>query len=153
MTRTERHSFIKGVDEEEKNKYRSDEEKEAEKHEEAKQHAANFSRDGGAVTANFSQLSNLMIVAEGIMKVYNELFLNFPTEAQDKDSEAELEKVYVRIKEFVQGIVNKKEELFKEMDYQKAHLEAIGFSRDEVMEFYDFKLLWQNLENEADPYD
>lgn len=134
-------------------KYISDEEKEAEKHAEAKEHAANFSRDGGPVVANFNQLANMMIVAEGIIKVYNELFLDFPKEAEDKQSTAQLEQVYIRVKEFVQSIVAKKEELFKEIDYEKAHLESIGYSREEVLDYYDFKMLWQNLENEANPRD
>lgn len=133
--------------------YMSDADKLKEKHATAKEHVNSFSRDGGKLEANFDQLPNMMVVAEGLMKIYNELFLDFPKESNDAQSSAELEKVYESIKTFIQDIVNRKDQLFKEVDYEKAHLEAVGYSREEVLGYYNFKSLWENLEHQASPND
>ena len=138
---------------EDDDKYISDAEKLKQKHVEAKEHVTNFSREGGKLEANFDQLPNMMVVAEGLMKIYNELFLDFPKESNDTQSSAELEKVYEGIKTFINDIVSHKDQLFKEVDYEKAHLEAIGYSREEVLEYYNFKSLWENLEHQASPND
>lgn len=100
-------------------------------------------------------VTSITIVIQGLMKIYNNIFLDFPKEVGGdiETQNQELERAYEQIKEFIHEVVNKKDTIQKEVDYVKEHMSTIKYSREEVLEFYSYRSLWENLENMADERD
>lgn len=100
----------------------------------------------------YDKLPDLLLVVEGLLKTFNEIFTDFPKEPQTHDPEAveaELEKSYNRINEFITRIYNHKEPIDSEMKYLIDHINLIKFSKLEVLNFYHFQHLYEEMESEV----
>ena len=106
----------------------------------------------GEVVITNDDIPDFLIVIEGLMKTYNKLFLNFPHEPSSSDSDEkneEMERAYDRIVEFIGKVVKNRDTIQKEIEFLQKNLEAVKYSRDDVMNFYSFKHYWENLEHAA----
>ena len=104
---------------------------------------------------SYDDLTQVSLVVDGLMKKYNNMFLDFPKEVStNTDSETqELESTYEKIKEFIHDVVEKRDSIHKEIDFLKEHFNSVKYSREEVLDFYSYKNLWEELDHHADSND
>ena len=104
---------------------------------------------------SYDDLTQVSLVVDGLMKKYNNMFLDFPKEISNniETETQELEKTYERIKEFIHDVVEKKDSIHKEVEFLKEQFSSVKFSREEVLEFYSYHSLWEELDHHADATD
>ena len=147
---TETETDVLNHHDEENNHVNNTLEKTEEHHELHKEEVSEENENENEHEMNYDKLPDLLVVVEGIMKTFNNLFSDFPKEpnAQNQEErEKQLEHTYDQLNEFIEEVYTKKETIDSEMEYLIDHVDAIKFTRLDVLDFYHYKSLFEEIEN------
>lgn len=98
------------------------------------------------------KLPDLLLVVEGLLKTFNQIFTDFPKEPQTHNPEKveeELENTYKKINQFITSIYSKKDSIESEMKFLIDNIDIIKFTKLDILNFYHYKHLYEELESEV----